>query len=129
MTAEKQPTPYELIGGEVALQKLVDRFYHYMDVVPEAKTVRNMHTDDLERVKDKLFKFFSGWLGGPDLYQQEFGHPRLRRRHFPFTIGIEERDQWMACMDKALSDMDIDESLKQSIRQALFQLATHMVNS
>ncbi len=62
MTAEKQPTPYELIGGEVALQKLVDRFYHYMDVVPEAKTVRNMHTDDLERVKDKLFKFFSGWL-------------------------------------------------------------------
>jgi len=76
-----------------------------------------------------LFKFFSGWLGGPDLYQQEFGHPRLRRRHFPFTIGIEERDQWMACMDKALSDMDIDESLKQSIRQALFQLATHMVNS
>ncbi len=129
MTADKPPTPYELMGGEVAVQKLVDRFYHYMDNIPEVKAIRNMHTLDLESVKHKLFKFFSGWLGGPDLYQQEFGHPRLRRRHFPFRIGIEERDQWMLCMDQALDDMEIDESLKQNIRQALFQLATHMVNS
>ena len=60
MTAEKQPTPYELMGGEVAVQKLVDRFYHYMDVIPEAKLIRKMHANDLETVKDKLFKFFSG---------------------------------------------------------------------
>jgi hemoglobin len=129
MIAEKQPTPYELMGGKVSVQKLVDQFYHYMDVVPEAKTIRNMHAKDLESVKDKLFKFFSGWLGGPDLYQQEFGHPRLRRRHFPFAIGQQEKDQWMLCMDKALEEMDFDQSLKQNIRQALDQLATHMINA
>ena len=54
-----------------------------------------MHGANLDQAKEKLFKFLSGWLGGPDLFIQEYGHPRLRMRHFPFEIGIEERDQWV----------------------------------
>ncbi len=121
-------TPYEALGGERTVLFLVDRFYHYMDTLPEAKTVRAMHAKSLDSARDKLYKFLSGWLGGPDLYIQEFGHPMLRRRHFPFPIAQAERDQWMLCMDKALDDIEMHPQLKASLRNALADLATHMIN-
>ena len=77
---------------------------------------------------DKLFKFLSGWLGGADLYIEEIGHPRLRARHFPFPIGSAERDQWMFCMDQALDETAMDAELREMIRRALAQTATHMIN-
>ncbi|WP_198244751.1 group II truncated hemoglobin [methane-oxidizing endosymbiont of Gigantopelta aegis] len=126
--SENTLTPYEAIGGETTLRFLVDRFYHYMDTLPEAKPIRHMHADQLDNAKDKLFKFLSGWLGGPDLYIQEFGHPMLRRRHFPFSIGQAERDQWMLCMDKALGDIEMHPQFKDHLRNALADLATHMIN-
>ncbi|OAI07868.1 group II truncated hemoglobin [Methylomonas methanica] len=122
------PTPYELIGGEMALRSLVDRFYFYMDILPEAQGIRAMHAPSLSTAKDKLFKFFSGWLGGPNLFIEEFGHPMLRARHFPFPIGESERDQWMLCMNKALDEIETDPRLRENIRTALQQLATHMIN-
>lgn len=122
------PTPYELIGGETALRSLVDRFYFYMDILPETQGIRAMHAPSLSTAKDKLFKFFSGWLGGPNLFIEEFGHPMLRARHFPFPIGESERDQWMLCMNKALDEIETDPRLRENIRTALQQLATHMIN-
>ncbi|CAD6880413.1 Hemoglobin-like protein HbO [Methylomonas albis] len=122
------PTPYELIGGETALRSLVDRFYFYMDILPEAQGIRAMHAPSLASAKDKLYKFFSGWLGGPNLFIEEFGHPMLRARHFPFPIGESERDQWMQCMNKALDEVEMDPRLRENISTALQQLATHMIN-
>ncbi|PKM35119.1 MAG: globin [Gammaproteobacteria bacterium HGW-Gammaproteobacteria-10] len=121
-------TPYELIGGEKALLSLVDRFYFFMDTLPEAEGIRAMHQPDLSGARDKLFKFLSGWLGGPDLFICEYGHPRLRARHFPFAIGESERDQWMLCMKKALSELPMDARLRAELSEALQQLATHMIN-
>lgn len=120
--------PYDFIGGESAIQSLVDRFYFYMDILPEAQGIRAMHQADLATAKDKLFKFLSGWLGGPNLYIEEFGHPMLRMRHFPFKIGESERDQWMLCMNKALAEIPMDPRLHTNIQTALQQLATHMIN-
>jgi hemoglobin len=120
--------PYDFIGGESAIQSLVDRFYFYMDILPEAQGIRAMHQTDLATAKDKLFKFLSGWLGGPNLYTEEFGHPMLRMRHFPFKIGESERDQWMLCMNKALAEISMDPRLHTNIQTALQQLATHMIN-
>ncbi len=128
MTEIIQKTPYELIGGEKALLSLVDRFYFFMDTMPEAAGIRAMHSKSLSGARDKLFKFLSGWLGGPDLFIQQYGHPRLRQRHFPFAIGSSERDQWMLCMDKALNEMPMDADIRESLSQALQQLATHMIN-
>lgn len=121
-------TPYDVIGGEQALRSLVDRFYFYMDILPQAQGIRAMHQPNLTNAKDKLFKFFSGWLGGPNLFMEEFGHPMLRARHFPFPIGETERDQWMLCMTKALDEMTMDPRLRDNLQTALQNLATHMIN-
>lgn len=128
MTEIIPKTPYELIGGEAAIQGLVDRFYFFMDTLPEADGIRKMHAASLSGARSKLFKFLSGWLGGPDLFVQEYGHPRLRQRHFPFAIGAAERDQWMLCMNKALDEMPMDANFRENLRQSLQQLATHMIN-
>ena len=121
-------TPYAMIGGEQTLLNLVDRFYFYMDTLPEAQGIRAIHQHDLSSAKEKLFKFLSGWLGGPNLFIEEFGHPMLRARHLPFLIGEFERDQWMLCMNKALAELAMDSQLKINIQNALQQLATHMIN-
>ncbi|MCU7944882.1 MAG: group II truncated hemoglobin [Candidatus Thiodiazotropha sp. (ex Cardiolucina cf. quadrata)] len=121
-------TPYEKIGGEVAVRELVDRFYNLMDRQQEAKKIRDLHAKSLKISREKLFLFLSGWLGGPDLYIQKYGHPRLRARHLPFSIGIEERDQWVYCMRKALSAMDLDAKLQEELNQAFFRTADFMRN-
>ncbi len=122
-------TPYQLLGGEKPLHSLVDRFYFYMDILPEAQGIRAMHGKNLSPANEKLFKFLSGWLGGPNLFIEEYGHPRLRMRHFPFAIGPAERDQWMHCMQRALAEISISQPLRDELYQALYQLATHMINT
>lgn len=121
-------TPYQRMGGEEAILSLVDRFYFYMDTLEETQRIRAMHATSLAPAKAKLFKFLSGWLGGPDLYMQEYGHPMLRRRHLRFAIGQAERDQWMLCMNKALDEMTMDAQLRDALQAALGQLASHMIN-
>lgn len=128
MTENTKNTLYTLIGEEKGVHALVDRFYFYMDTLPEAKRVRDVHQEDLSIANDKLFKFFSGWLGGPDLFVREFGHPMLRRRHLPFVIGQSERDEWILCMNKAMAEVDMDEEIKSSVLESLDDLATHMIN-
>lgn len=128
MTDISPTTPYQLMGGKPVILDLVDRFYFHMDSLPEAETIRNLHAKNLNKAKEKLFKFLSGWLGGPDLFVEEYGHLRLRRRHFPFAIGELERDQWMLCMNKALAEIQIDQKIKNSLLESLGQLATHMIN-
>ena len=128
--SEPQPneTPYQRLGGETVLRQLVVRFYEIMNELPEVRGIRKMHGADLGGATEKLYKFLSGWLGGPDLFMQEYGHPRLRARHFPFRIGMEERDQWMLCMDRALDGTPMDDELRELLRLAFGQIATHMIN-
>lgn len=128
MNPEPDITPYTLIGEAAALEELVNRFYQYMSDLPEAAGIRALHEPDLTRPKDRLFKFLSGWLGGPDLFIQEFGHPRLRMRHYPFPIGPAERDQWMLCMSLALNDMNLEPKLHEQLLNAFWRTADHMIN-
>lgn len=122
------PNPYEQLGGEAGVRELVDRFYGYMDELSEVQEVRAMHAKSLKASREKLFMFLSGWLGGPGLYEEKFGHPQLRRRHLPFSIGQAGRDQWMTCMEKALVDMPIEDGLRKHLMQAFWRTADHMRN-
>lgn len=121
-------TPYEQLGGEAALSALVARFYRYMDTLPEARAIRAMHPEDLAVSEEKLFMFLSGWLGGPSLYIQRYGHPFLRKRHLPFAITTPEADAWMLCMRRALVDSVADAPLRQALEQAFSDMAAHMRN-
>ncbi|MBV2169435.1 MAG: group II truncated hemoglobin [Bdellovibrio sp.] len=124
----KSPTPYELLGGEDVLRKLVKRFYEIMDTLPEAQGIRAMHPQNLQTSEDKLFMFLSGWLGGPNLFVEKIGHPKMRARHMPFKIGKSERDQWMICMVNAVEDLKVAEPLRSDLLHALLNLADHMRN-
>ena len=129
MQISKSPlTHYQRIGGEVKVRALVQRFYQLMDELPEAYGIRKLHAEDLQGATEKLYKFLTGWMGGPQLYVEQYGHPMLRRRHMPFSIGNAERDQWMLCMDQALEDVVEDVELRQELSAAFAKVADHMRN-
>ena len=98
--------PYDMLGGDAKVRALVDRFYDLMDSVPEYYVIRKLHPADLAGSREKLYLFLSGWLGGPPLYSEKFGHPMLRARHLPFAIGPEDRDHWVAAMTAALAPLN-----------------------
>ncbi len=128
---EKSPfaTPYEWIGGQEKVRALVERFYDLMDLEPQYAALRAAHAGALDSARQKLFWFLSGWLGGPQLYTERFGHPRLRMRHMPFAIGIKERDQWVQCMDQAMGELGVDEALRTRLRKSFFETADWMRNA
>ena len=122
-------TPYEWIGGEAAVRRLTERFYDLMDLEPGYTALRAVHGDTLANARDRLFWFLCGWLGGPQYYTEQFGHPRLRARHMPFKIGILERDQWLACMDQAMGETGVPEELRTRLKDSFFQTADWMRNA
>lgn len=124
----ESPNFYEVIGGEPMLRKLVTRFYEVMDTEPKAAGIRAMHQPDLADAREKLYLFLSGWMGGPPLYIEKYGHPMLRRRHLPFPIGESERDQWVYCMVRAMHDVGIDEQVMLQLGNALWGVADFMRN-
>jgi len=126
MSAE--PTPYETLGGAEKLRALVDRFYELMDTQQEYYAIRKLHPQDLSGSAEKLYLFLSGWLGGPPLYQQKFGQPFLRARHLPFAIGATERDLWLACMARAMQEVEVEDGLRAALASAFFKTADHMRN-
>ncbi len=121
-------THFERIGGAEKVRALVQRFYQLMDELPEAYGIRKLHAQDLQGATDKLYKFLTGWMGGPQLYVEQYGHPMLRKRHFPFSIGDTERDQWLMCMEQALRDVVEDPALQVELAAAFAKVADHMRN-
>ena len=112
--ASEQPSLYQQIGGDEKLCELVDRFYDLMDLEPQFAALRAMHPPSLDASRDKLYRFLSGWSGGPDLYTQKYGPAFLRARHLPFPIGSKERDEWLTCMLLAMRDLGYGEKKKTS---------------
>src|SRR4051794_18697914 len=84
---DENTTPFERIGGQVTIDALVDRFYDEIDTQPAAAGLRTLHSKDLAEIRRVLKLYLAQWLGGPDSYSEERGHPRLRARHLPFAIG------------------------------------------
>lgn len=125
-------TFYELLGGEQGgtekIRTLVETFYDVMDSDPRATGIRAMHQADLTSAREKLFMFLMGWTGGPQLYIERYGHPMLRRRHMPFSIGESERDQWMYCMIKAMQTLNFEEDLMIKLAEQLYGVADFMRN-
>ncbi|MBY0578841.1 MAG: group II truncated hemoglobin [Burkholderiales bacterium] len=119
---------YDMLGGADAVKRLVERFYEIMDTDSEALGIRRLHPENLDSSREKLFMFLSGWLGGPQLYVEKHGHPKLRQRHLPFPIGASERDQWMRCMERALIETGVEEKLRAQLTASFFKTADFLRN-
>ena len=122
------PTVYDLIGGEQRLRELVERFYDLIQLEDEFAGIRALHPSPMDGSRDKLFMFLSGWMGGPDLFVERHGHPRLRARHLAFSIGVSERDQWLRAMAWAMEDIGVDEALRLRLMESFYQTADWMRN-
>jgi hemoglobin len=116
------------MGGETVVRRLVDRFYDLMDEDPDYYGIRKLHPQDLTSSRQKLFMFLCGFMGGPSLYTEKFGEPRMRTRHLPFSIGVSERDQWLSCMSRAMEDVGLEQELCKSLGKAFYQTADFMRN-
>ncbi|MBL0253397.1 MAG: group II truncated hemoglobin [Polaromonas sp.] len=122
-------TPYERLGGEAGVRKLVHRFYELMDELPEAYQVRKLHPDSLAGSEQNLFEYLSGWFGGPTMYTDKKGHPRMRQRHAPYAVTLEAKDEWMLCMKQSLAETVADEPFRTQLQANFQALADHMVNT
>ncbi|HWB89108.1 MAG TPA: group II truncated hemoglobin [Acidimicrobiia bacterium] len=119
-------TPYLEIGGEEPTRLLAETFY---DVIEEqSPRLRAMLPVDTNNTRRKLFMYLSGWLGGPPLYEERWGHPRLRMRHLPFSIGAAEAAEWLRCMGVALDRCGVTGQLRVFLEERLTPLAEHMRN-
>jgi len=126
--ADHTRTLYEQLGGEAGVRALVDRFYDLMDMDADLQPLRALHGPGLESAREKLRLFLSGYLGGPDLYVQRYGHPRLRARHLPFAIDAKARDLWLVCMGRALQDLQVPQPLAERLLHGFYGVADWMRN-
>jgi hemoglobin len=122
-------THYETIGGDGVVKQLVERFYDLMQLESAYLGIRTLHPQNLDGSRTKLYQFLSGWLGGPPLYVDLYGHPRLRARHMHVSIGEAERDQWVSCMTQAMNEIGVEEKLRKELQQAFFKTADFMRNA
>jgi len=118
-----EATPYDLIGGEATVRRLADRFYEIMDTDPGAARIRAMHGQDLAAIRQLLFEFLSGWLGGPPLYFNRPDHRCIMSAHRPYAIGDDERDEWMRCMRRAMNECDLPAGMRSLLDQGFMRMA------
>lgn len=126
---------YEVLGQETGLYELVKNFYTKMENDPKAKECLISHelTADKkipDEVKKKLFMFLCGWLGGPNLFQEAYGHPRMRARHMHIEIGPKEKSQWLYCMQDALKKQrpPLSKSQRKQLLNSFTALAMRIQN-
>lgn len=111
------------------IDRVVDDFYSIMSTDPKARECLATHQGrDIQDSAKKLKAFLSGWLGGPQLFLKQYGHPRLRMRHFPFSIGGPESEQWLYCMDEALKKNNVVPELREELLKA-FEGVTNLIKN
>ena len=111
MAAELQ-SPYQRLGGEAGVRLLVNTFYDLVESRPEGQPLRVMHNagSGLAHVRETQFMFLSGFLGGPQLYAEQFRHANVRQMHAHLAISEAEAKSWLACMDMALQKVADDDT-------------------
>ena len=129
--SDEAPSQYERMGGRSAVLHLAERFYDIMERDEPALTA--LHECDEQgkvcrRSRDNFGKFLVFWLGGPDDYVREQGHPALRMRHAKVPIDLAMRDAWVRCMGRALDESEIPEDIRDFLRQRMADVADFLRN-
>ena len=117
---------FETVGGHDGVTALIDAFYTRVEADAE---LRSVYPEDLTPGREKLALFFEQWLGGPPVYSEKYGHPRLRLRHFPFVIAEKHAGLWLKHMRGACHERGIPADAERAMFEGLAPLAKHMVNA
>ncbi|WP_059104002.1 globin [Shouchella shacheensis] len=123
--SDRTVTPYEALGGEAVLSKLVHTFYSHVAVHQD---LHDLFPDDLTETARKQIQFLTQFLGGPALYTEEHGHPRLKARHLPFVITPTQAEAWLSCMERAMDEVGLQGEIRDYMFERLKLTAHHMVN-
>lgn len=117
-------TLYSKIGDK-RLRELVDTFY---DLVFNDSTISHLFNKSDNSIRDKQFLFLTQFLGGPALYSEKYGHPKMKLRHLPHSIGEKERDEWLRCMKLSIEKMNFENDLGIHLYNCFPKVADHMRN-
>jgi hemoglobin len=129
MEINPEKTPYVMLGGQDGVDALAKAFYDRMERDDDVTQVRSLHAEDLTEAREKFRKFLTGWLGGPQLYMEAFGHPRLRMRHAPFSIGDDQVTEWLTCMGRAMDDCTIEGPIRSFLDERFIHVANFLRNT
>ncbi|MAU39264.1 MAG: globin [Actinobacteria bacterium] len=121
----KGDTVYDRVGGSEWFYQLLDFFYE--DVIRRDE-IRDLYPDDLTDSKKNTADFLIQYWGGPSRYSERRGHPRLRMRHAPYTIGEEQKESWLASMRFALDQMKPVKEVDEAMAEYFLMAADHMKN-
>lgn len=123
-------TYYEEVGGHETFRRITERFYQE---VARDEILKPMYPEeDLGPAERRLRMFLEQYWGGPHTYNDERGHPRLRMRHVPYTIGPIERDAWLRCMTIAIDSIEadvLDAEHRTTLMNYMNMAAQSLVNS
>lgn len=123
-------TPFDALGGEAGVRRLVDAFYDIMDSDPAATELRRMHQEDLSLIRARLSDWLCAWMGGPPLYAERHpGRPCIMSAHAPFAIGAAAADQWMSCMSQALDQIQAPAPWRGLLEQAFGRMCQGLRNA
>ena len=110
---------FKAVGEATGLKKLVESFYDFMEELPEAALIRDIHPEDLTESRDKLYCFLSGWMGGPRLYSEKYGTIAIPKAHGHLSITETEGEAWLMCMSRALDSLGYCDDFKQYLLSQL----------
>jgi hemoglobin len=122
---EQARTLYNLLGGMEPFQKIAAAFYARVET---DDLLRPMYPEQLDAARERFALFLAQFFGGPADYSALRGHPRLRMRHLPFTIGQAERDRWLSHMLAAVDEVGISEPARSVMTQYFASASTFMIN-
>lgn len=121
--SENPQTPYRVLGDE-GVRALIDEFYDLMGTLPEARSIRAMHGEDLTDIRERLYIFVRGWMGGPSEYAARYGSANIPSLHAPFDIGADDREAWLLCMERALDKSALsDHPLRERVSMLFRRMA------
>jgi hemoglobin len=125
MTDLNRASPYQRIGGEAGVHRLVNAFYDVVENDPVGAPLMIMHNrgHGIAHAREAQFEFLSGFLGGPQLYAEHHGHSNVHKMHEHLAIGIAERDAWIACMEKALHALAAEPGIRKLLMQHFSRVA------
>ncbi len=130
-TPTPEDTPWHRLGGSDAVKALAEAFYDDMEVhEPELTAVHHQEPEGKvsRRSRERFGLFLIGWLGGPQDYMQQHGHPRLRMRHGKVPVGVSLRDAWLRSMGRAMDARGITGPVRGYLNTRFTEVADFLRN-